>query len=271
MALTIAVSFAAIQVSANQAMPNSAIRPTSPDIMVPWLTTVLIFTRQKITISVAVTPMTIWITIDVLIGTRLPSSSGKAGRNCSIIPSRTMTAMPARKMSVLRFASGGNSRASSTPVSTGLISPAATRRWYSGSSLRSLPTRIWTNEAARRPTMLAGMTTIRMSPIPKSTGSSRPTRVAIDALTGLAVMANCDAVAATASRPFRTHAVEVRHGEDDRDEGVVDETGARAEGEEERDERRDDRDVGRVPLEYSSWRPRPDSRCPRPPASSTRP
>jgi hypothetical protein len=46
--------------------------------------------------------------------------------------------------------------------------------------------------------MLAGRTTIKMSPMPNPTGSSRPTRVAIAALTGLAVMANCEAVAATA-------------------------------------------------------------------------
>ena len=46
--------------------------------------------------------------------------------------------------------------------------------------------------------MLAGRTTIRMSVMPKPTGSRMPTIVAIAALTGLAVMANCDAVLATA-------------------------------------------------------------------------
>ena len=73
------------------------------------------------------------------------------------------------------------------------------RRWYSGSSSSSLPTRIWTKQAASKPTMLAGNTTIRMSPIPNPTGSNNPTNVAIAALTGLAVMANCDAVPATAN------------------------------------------------------------------------
>ena len=35
--------------------------------------------------------------------------------------------------------------------------------------------------------------------MPNPTGSSSPTKVAIAAVTGLAVMANCDAVPATAS------------------------------------------------------------------------
>ena len=49
-----------------------------------------------------------------------------------------------------------------------------------------------------RPTRLAGRITTRMSVMPKPTGSRMPTMVAIAALTGLAVMANCDAVLATA-------------------------------------------------------------------------
>ena len=81
MASTICASLAPIQVSASQAMPNRAIRPMSPDVMVLWVTTVLMLTLQASTIAVAVTPITIWIITPVLSGTRAPVSSGKAGRS----------------------------------------------------------------------------------------------------------------------------------------------------------------------------------------------
>jgi hypothetical protein len=114
------------------------------------------------------------------------------------MPSTTITAMPARKIIVLRFAYGGSSRVASTDSSIGSIVPASMRRWYSGSSSSSLPTRICTKHATTRPDDARGITTMRMSVIPNPTGSNRPTITAIAALTGLAVMANCDAVAATA-------------------------------------------------------------------------
>ena len=47
--------------------------------------------------------------------------------------------------------------------------------------------------------MLAGRITIRMSVMPKPIGSRMPTMVAMAALTGLAVIANWEAVLATAS------------------------------------------------------------------------
>ena len=87
--------------------------------MVLCVTTLLMGTRHVITITVAATPITIWMTIEVLIGTSSPASSGNAGRNFSNIPNMTITAMPARKIIVLRLASGGSSRPASTDSSIG--------------------------------------------------------------------------------------------------------------------------------------------------------
>src|SRR4051794_25561745 len=76
MALMIWASFAPIQVSASQAMPNRAIRPMSPDDIVLWVTTSLRGALQATTMAVAVTPMMIWIITPVLSGTKAPVSSG---------------------------------------------------------------------------------------------------------------------------------------------------------------------------------------------------
>ena len=195
MALTIAVSFAAIHVSANQAIPNSAIRPISPDNIVLCPTTSLMFTRHVRTITVATTPITIWMTIPVLNGTSSPASSGKAGRSRSTMPSRTITTIPARKIIVLRFAYGGSSRSASTDSSNG---GARQRRRAAGTPGRPpAPYRLASERSRRRATDDAGRRHDDQDVTdPEPTGSTSPTSVAIAALTGLAVMANCDSVPA---------------------------------------------------------------------------
>ena len=81
------------------------------------------------------------------------------------------------------------------------ISPAASRAWYSGSSFRSLPMNIETIAAATTPVSVAGTQTIRISGSPHCVSpfsANSPIIAAVAAATGLAVIACCDAIVATA-------------------------------------------------------------------------
>ena len=81
------------------------------------------------------------------------------------------------------------------------ISPAFRRAWYSGSSFRSLPMNIETIAAATTPVSVAGTQTIRICGRPHCVmpfSAKSPIIAAVAAATGLAVIACCDAMVATA-------------------------------------------------------------------------
>ena len=79
--------------------------------------------------------------------------------------------------------------------------PAASLAWYSGSSFRSLPTNIEAIAASTTPVSVAGTQIIRICGRPHSVmpfSAKRPIIAAVAAATGLAVIACCDAIVATA-------------------------------------------------------------------------
>ena len=79
--------------------------------------------------------------------------------------------------------------------------PARRRAWYSGSSFKSLPTNIETIAAARTPVKVAGTHTIRIWGSPhwvRPFSANSPIIAAVAAATGLAVIACCEAMVATA-------------------------------------------------------------------------
>ena len=81
------------------------------------------------------------------------------------------------------------------------ISPAASRAWYSGSSFRSLPTNIETIAATTTPVSVAGTQIIRICGRPHCVmpfSAKSPIIAAVAAATGLAVIACCEAIVATA-------------------------------------------------------------------------
>ena len=65
------------QVSASQAMPKRAINPTRPEAHRALGDNLVDGHTYVITISVAATPITTWMTMAVLIGTSSPASSGR--------------------------------------------------------------------------------------------------------------------------------------------------------------------------------------------------
>ncbi len=81
------------------------------------------------------------------------------------------------------------------------ITPAARRAWYSGSSFRSLPRNIETTAAAITPVSVAGTQIIRICGSPHCVmhfSAKSPIIAAVAAATGLAVIACCEAMVATA-------------------------------------------------------------------------
>ncbi len=136
-AWTIASSLLAMNVSAIQAIPNSAIMATIPDlkICVPGMSPAL--TWQSSTIRAAAVSMIIWISGVTDIGSTPPPSAATVGRMPSKKPNAQIATTPVRKIATLRFAYG--CRTTSAAGAGGLTSPAARRRWYSGSSSSSLP------------------------------------------------------------------------------------------------------------------------------------
>lgn len=73
------------------------------------------------------------------------------------------------------------------------MAPAATRRWYSGSSLSSSPCLHTESAPSKQPSKVAGTHTSMICPMPTPNGASSATRAAMAAETGLAVMACCEA------------------------------------------------------------------------------
>ncbi len=175
----------------------------------------------------------------------------------------------AKKIIVLRLASTGSSRSSSTDMSTGWISPSATRLWYSGSSSSSLPTRICRKQAHKQADDAGrqdhdqdvGDAEADRVQDAHHRGHRRADRTGRDGELGRR--------AGHGQWTLGSHHVGVGDRVDHWDQRVVDEAGPGAQGEDEGNE-------GATSAMYSgrflrvSWRLRPGSRSHRRPASSTR-
>ena len=136
-ASTIASSLFAMNVSAIQAMPNRAIIATMPDLKIGVPGMSLAFTCANTTISAATVSMIIWISGVTDIGSTPPPSAATVGRMSSTKPNTQIARTPVRKIATLRLANGSSTI--SAGGAGGLISPAARRRWYSGSASSSFP------------------------------------------------------------------------------------------------------------------------------------
>ena len=106
-------------------------------------------------ISAAAASMNIWMSGVIDIGSTPPPSAATVGRSSSQSPKTQIARTPKRKMATLRLAYGWSTM--SAGGAGGCTSPAASRRWYSSSSSRSLPCRLITSAIAKMPTMLAGI------------------------------------------------------------------------------------------------------------------
>ena len=127
------------------------------------------------------------------------------GRSEGTEPNSTTNATPRRKASTARlayfsrcFSSGVIAVASGFTVFS-VMSPSCKRRWYSGSSSNSLPTRFCTKADTRIAMNEAGMQTSRMSfssmPLPPNRSVLMTAAVAADM--GLPVMPSEAAIVAT--------------------------------------------------------------------------
>ena len=115
-------------------------------------------------------------------------------------PNSTTSATPVRNRKADAFAAGLSGGRSAARIGTG-IAPAFSRVWYSGSSFSSLPMNIETIAAATTPVSVAGTQTIRICGSPHCVtpfSAKRPIIAAVAAATGLAVIACCEAIVATA-------------------------------------------------------------------------
>ena len=106
------------------------------------------------------------------------------GRKDGMLPKRTTRNTPSRNAHTARLAylcwvsDVGVWVLVDSRVSLGSMRPSFTRRWYSGSSTSSLPTRFCTNDETRMAMSEAGIQTSRMSfssmPFPPMSFSSMP-------------------------------------------------------------------------------------------------
>ena len=144
----------------------------------------------------AIAIITISITIGICSALFAPGSVRRLGKN----PNSTTSATPTRNRYAEAFAAGLSGGRSAADFGTG-IAPALSRAWYSGSSFRSLPMNIETMAAATTPVSVAGTQIIRICGRPHCVtpfSAKRPIIAAVAAATGLAVIACCDAMVATA-------------------------------------------------------------------------
>ena len=127
------------------------------------------------------------------------------GRKDGMLPKRTTRNTPSRNAHTARLAylcwvlDVGGWVLVDSRVSLGSMRPSFTRRWYSGSSTSSLPTRFCTNDETRMAMSEAGIQTSRMSfssmPFPPSRSVLMTAAVAADI--GLPVIPKEAAIVAT--------------------------------------------------------------------------
>ena len=160
--------------------------------------TLLTLTPVKTSMMAATVSMIISMTAGMPRVVIFPFTSN-VGRRSGKAPARTTTATPIRKMIALVFAPFGRATAAAAvPLRGGSISPACSRRWYSGSSASSVPIRVWTKAAISTPSSVDGTQIARMWSRASPCGASRPIMTAVAADTGLAVIACWEAMVATA-------------------------------------------------------------------------
>ena len=141
--------------------------------------------------------ITISMTIGIASALFAPGSVRSAGKN----PNTTTSATPARKISADALAAGASGGRSPAPLGAGIL-PAASSAWYSGSSFEVLAEEHRHDRReyhAGQRGRHADHQDLRQAPLRSCPSRlNRPIMAAVAAATGLAVIACCDAIVATA-------------------------------------------------------------------------